>query len=199
MKIKMSKHGKGDSRYKTKFLWFPKIFDGVWYWLETVTIRQVYLPGLFTMVWYDFCLSNPKSGLPISIHPIEEKDTRDFYYLNGKKVFYDVDTIEKTVLRFVNKGVYQTKIITTESPSVVIWSKTRECLVGGKGQPEALEIVNDGSGGLKTTYDNNISISLQNRSELTESDVKAINESEGIVVTNATYGKPYFRFGFIPN
>ena len=34
---------------------------------------------------------------------------------------------------------------------------------------------------------------------LTESDVKEINESEGIIVTNATYGKPYFRFGFIPN
>ena len=35
--------------------------------------------------------------------------------------------------------------------------------------------------------------------KLTEFDVKEINESEGIVVTNATYGKPYFRFGFIPN
>ena len=108
------------------------------------------------------------------------------------------ETIQETVTRFINKGVYQTKIISTELPSVVIWSKTRKCLVGGKDQPDALEIVDDGSG-KKATYDNNVFISLQNRSELTESDVKEINESDGIIVTNATYGKPYFRFGFIPN
>ena len=106
------------------------------------------------------------------------------------------ETIKETITRFINKGVYQTKIIPTESPSVVIWSKTRKCLVGGK---DTLEVVDTGNGNLKATYDNNIFISLQNRSELTESDVKEINESEGIIVTNATYGKPYFRFGFIPN
>ena len=109
------------------------------------------------------------------------------------------ETIQETVTRFINKGVYQTKITSTESPSVVIWSKTRKCLVGGKDQPHTLEVVVDTDGNKKATYDNNIFISLQNRSELTESDVKEINESEGIVVTNATYGKPYFRFGFIPN
>jgi hypothetical protein len=108
------------------------------------------------------------------------------------------ETIQGTVTRFINKGVYQTKIISTESPSVVIWSKTRKCLVGGKDQPDTPEVVDDGNGNLKVTYDNNIIISLQNRSELTESDIKEINESEGIVVTNATYGKPYFRYGFIP-
>ena len=109
------------------------------------------------------------------------------------------ETIQETITRFINKGVYQTKIISTESPSVVIWSKTRKCLVGGKDQPPTLEVVDDGSGNKKVTYDNNIFISLQNRTELTESDVKEINESEGIVVTTATYGKPYFRFGFIPH
>ena len=108
------------------------------------------------------------------------------------------ETIQETVTRFINKGVYQTKIITTEVPSVVIWSKTRKCLVGGKYQPDPLELVDDGNGNLKVTVDNNIFISLQCRSELTESDVKEINESEGIIVTNVTYGKPYFRFGFIP-
>ena len=111
----------------------------------------------------------------------------------------NIEMIQETVTRFINKGVYQTKIISTELPSVVIWSKTRKCLVGGKDQPNPLEIVDNGNEGKKATYDNNIFISLQNRSELTEFDVKEINESEGIVVTNATYGKPYFRFGFIPN
>jgi len=111
----------------------------------------------------------------------------------------EIETIQETITRFINKGVHQTKIITTNSPSVVIWSKTRKCLVGGKGQPCSLEVIDDGNGNLKATFDNNIFISLQNRSELSESDVKEINESEGIIVTNATYGKPYFRYGFIPN
>ena len=109
------------------------------------------------------------------------------------------ETIQETVTRFINKGVYQTKITSTESPSVVIWSKTRKCLVGGKDQPNSLEVIDDGNGNPKATYENNIFISLQNRSELSEFDVKEINESEGIIVTNVTYGKPYFRCGFIPN
>ena len=73
------------------------------------------------------------------------------------------ETLQETVTRFINEGVYQTKIITTELPSVVIWSKTRKCLVGGKDQPDSLEIVVDGEGNQKATYDNNIFISLQNR------------------------------------
>ena len=111
----------------------------------------------------------------------------------------EIETIQETITRFINKGVYQTKIIPTESPSVVIWSKTRKCLVGGKDQPESFELIYDDKGILNLTIKNNIFIYLQNRSELNESDVKEINESEGIIVTNATYGKPYFRYGFIPN
>ena len=110
----------------------------------------------------------------------------------------EIETLQETLTRFINKGVHQTKIITTNSPSVVIWSKTRKCLVGGRDQPNSLEVIDDGNGNLKATYENNIFISLQNRSELSEFDVKEINESEGIIVTNATYGKPYFRYGFIP-
>lgn len=106
-------------------------------------------------------------------------------------------TIQETVNRFINKGIYQTKIIPTELPSIVIWSKTRKCLVSGKNQPDSLEIINDCNGNLRLTNENNVFISLQNRSKLTESDVKEINESEGIVVTNVT-SKDYFRFGFIP-
>ena len=50
----------GEYRYKTKFLWFPKRFDGGWYWLETITIRQVYLyHGVLKRGWSDICLLNP--------------------------------------------------------------------------------------------------------------------------------------------
>jgi DNA integrity scanning protein DisA with diadenylate cyclase activity len=121
------------------------------------------------------------------------------YQLLLQDIVDNKETIQETVTRFINKGVYQTKITPTELSSAVIWSKTRKCLVGSKYQPNPLEVVEDVNGNLHATYDNNVFISLQNRSELTESDVREINESEGIVVTNATYGKPYFRFGFIPN
>ena len=70
MKINRPKHH--DNRYKTKFLWLPKRFDGGWYWLEEVTIRQIYLYLGLRPGWYDVCLSNPKSGLPISVDPIKK-------------------------------------------------------------------------------------------------------------------------------
>jgi hypothetical protein len=61
----------GETRYKTKFLWLPQKFGNVWLWLETVTVRQIYLSrGMLIPGWYDVCLSNPESGLPVSIHPI---------------------------------------------------------------------------------------------------------------------------------
>jgi hypothetical protein len=66
----------GDYRYKTKFLWIPKRFDAGWYWLETVTIRQIYFYHGLIPGWYDICLSNPKSGLPISIDPIIKNQTK---------------------------------------------------------------------------------------------------------------------------
>jgi hypothetical protein len=182
--MKINRPKDGDYRYKTKFLWFPKRFDSGWYWLETVTIRQIYFyHGTGVPGWCDVCLSDSKTELPLNL-PQEPENNNE--------------PLNQTLKRFIDKGVHQTKIILTESPSVVTWSKTRKCLVGGKYQPDALEVFDDGNGNLKLTVDNNILISLQNRSELTQSDVNEINESEGIVVTNATYGKPYFRYGFIP-
>ena len=40
-------------------------------------------------------------------------------------------------------------------------------------------------------------ISLHIRTELTQQDIEEINNSDGIIVTNKVYGKPYFRYGFI--
>lgn len=56
----------GDYRYKTEFALLPKRFNGVIAWLETVTIRQVYLSEgiLFNPGWVDVCLSNPLTGNP---------------------------------------------------------------------------------------------------------------------------------------
>jgi hypothetical protein len=79
-----------------------------------------------------------------------------------KNVEFIHEPIEETLTRFINKGVHQTKIITTISPSLVLWSKSRKCLVGGKGQPSSLEVINDGNGNLRASYENNEFISLQN-------------------------------------
>ena len=63
-KMRINRPKDGEYRYKTKFLWFPKRFDGGWYWLETVTIRQVYLyHGVVKRGWANVCLSNPKEEL----------------------------------------------------------------------------------------------------------------------------------------
>ena len=72
MRVKKPKYY--EDRLVTKFLWFPKRFDGVWVWLETVTIRQRYCPpSWYACGWTDVCLSNPDSGFPISIDPIKPK------------------------------------------------------------------------------------------------------------------------------
>jgi hypothetical protein len=105
------------------------------------------------------------------------------------------ESIEETKLRFINKGIYENKIITTLLPSVVIWNKRKKCLVSGK---DTLDICTDNNGNYILTYNNNVFISLQNRSELTKLDIDEINNSNGIIITNKTYGKQYYRYGFIP-
>ncbi len=87
--MRISKPKDGDYRYITKFLWIPKRFNGTWMWLETVTIRQVYL-GLFGMsyfTWIDVCLSNPFTGYPENFETMigdrllnQRMDKRGKYY-----------------------------------------------------------------------------------------------------------------------
>ena len=61
-------------RYVTKFLWFPKLINGEWIWLEKVTIRQAYLLVFGVGTWCDVCLSNPLTGLPIELDPPMSSD-----------------------------------------------------------------------------------------------------------------------------
>ncbi|MFA5152822.1 MAG: hypothetical protein WC554_09705 [Clostridia bacterium] len=65
--MKIIKPKDGDYRLKTKFLWWPKRFNGIWIWFETVTIRQVYL-GLFGFSmwrWCDVCLWDLEKDQPL--------------------------------------------------------------------------------------------------------------------------------------
>jgi len=102
--------------------------------------------------------------------------------------------METLIKKYVDAGVFQNKIIVSSLPSVCTWSLSRKCLVGENGI-EPLEVLDDGNGNKRLSNENNRLVSMQNRAEI---NVDEINNSKGIIISNATYGKPYFRFGFIP-
>jgi hypothetical protein len=105
--------------------------------------------------------------------------------------------MNELVEKYVKVGVHRNKIITTKQPSVVNWSLSRKCIVGKNGI-EALEVIDDGNGN-RLSYENNRMVSMLIRTELTKNDIDEINNSEGIICTDALYGRKGFRYGFIPS
>lgn len=103
--------------------------------------------------------------------------------------------MKELIKKYLKAGVHQSKIIITEQPSVVIWSISRKCIVGENGI-NPLEIIEDENGNMRTSYENNIMVSMLIRTVLTKEDIDEINNSNGIICTNAKDG---FRFGFIPS
>ena len=100
--------------------------------------------------------------------------------------------------KYLQLGIKNEKIIETEMPSVVIWSLSRKRIVGGKGQEPALEIITQPDGNARISYENNRYVTMQLHKEGVI-PVNKINQSDGIIVTDKTYGLPYYRFGYIPN
>lgn len=100
--------------------------------------------------------------------------------------------------KYLQLGIKDEKIIETEMPSVVIWSLSRKCIVGGTGQEPALEVIKLSDGNAKTSYENNRIVTMQVH-KAGVIPVNKINQSDGIIVTDKTYGLPYYRFGYIPN
>lgn len=118
-----------------------------------------------------------------------------------KKIRQSVENVKHSALvaKYIYLGVKRDKLYITVNPSVAIWSLTRKCMVGGRGQPEALEAVKDSNGNYYSSYANNRTVTLQVRNKITPELVEEINNSEGIVVTSETYGGQYeYRFAFIP-
>ena len=105
---------------------------------------------------------------------------------------------KELIEKYVLAGVHQNKIITTKNPSVVNWSLSRKCIVSENGI-KPLEVIDDGKGNKRLSYENNRIISMQIRTELTKDDVEEINNSNGIICTDALYGREGFRYGFIPS
>ena len=106
--------------------------------------------------------------------------------------------MKELVEKYVKSGVYRNKIITTKQPSVVNWSLSRKCIVGENGI-EPLEVIDDENGNKRLSYENNRMVSMLIRTELTKEDIDEINNSDGIICTNALYGREGFRYGFIPS
>ena len=105
-----------------------------------------------------------------------------------------------TVLKekYLKVGVHQNKLITTIQPSVVNWSLSRKCIVGGETGIEPLEVIYDENSNGKLSFENNRLVSMQIRTELTKEDIDEINKSNGIICTDVLYGREGFRYGFIP-
>lgn len=99
---------------------------------------------------------------------------------------------------YMELGIKPEKIIETEMPSAVIWSLSRKCIVGGKGQEPTFEIIKQPDGNYIISYENNRMVTMQLHKEGLI-PVNKINQSDGIIVTGKTYGLPYYRFGYIPN
>jgi len=100
--------------------------------------------------------------------------------------------------KYLQLGIKDEKIIETEMPSVVIWSLNRKCIVGGTGQQPALEVIKQPDGNSRISYENNRYVTM-NHHEEGLIPVNKINQSDGIIVTDKTYGLPYYRFGYIQN
>ena len=106
--------------------------------------------------------------------------------------------MKELVEKYVKAGVHQNKIITTKQPSVVNWSLTRKWIVGENGI-SPLEVIDDDNGNKRLSYENNRMVSMLVRTELTKEDIDEINNSNGIICTDALYGREGFRYGFIPS
>jgi len=107
--------------------------------------------------------------------------------------------MKELVEKYLKYGVHQNKIITTKQPSVVNWSLSRKCIVSGDTGIEPLEVIYDENGDGKLSFENNRLVNMQIRTELTKEDIDQINNSEGIICTDALYGREGFRYGFIPS
>lgn len=106
--------------------------------------------------------------------------------------------MENLIKKYTDLGIDVDKIITTTQPSIVTWSKSRKCLIGGDTGIESLELIDDGNGNMRISYENNVMVSLQIRTELSADEINNINNSAGIICTDALYGKEGFRYGYVP-
>lgn len=106
----------------------------------------------------------------------------------------EIESLSKESDRYVQLGIDAEKIITTELPSVVVWSLTRKRIVSG---PDVYELIELPDGSHTLSVDNNRLVSLQCYSEISEDLLNYMKDSEGIIVTDQ-HRPGIYKFGLIP-
>lgn len=102
----------------------------------------------------------------------ETKDEKKKNMLHDPAIMEQGPPIEEVINYYVRQGVKREKIYTTKEPSIYLWTN-------GVQAPQV--------------------VSLEVYSNLSPKLVDKINNSGGIIVTNAVHKNTgYFRFGFIP-
>ena len=104
---------------------------------------------------------------------------------------------EEVLVKYVSLGIDPDKIVIAEGASF-LWSISRMCLVGGKDQPPALELVTKQNGKKILTYENNRIVNMKTFLEITPEEVKKINSGPGIIASTWTYNENVYRYDFIP-
>ena len=106
----------------------------------------------------------------------------------------DKDLIKK----YTDLGIKKEKLFVINSPTVV-WSKTKNCLL--TGLPDGFDVsYKDGKMEYYAKdYKNNIHLSVKSYDNISVDMITKINNSNGIVIYGETYGKPHYRFDFIPD
>lgn len=103
---------------------------------------------------------------------------------------------EKTKLieKYTKLGINSNKIIVT-TRSIVLWSLMKKQIIDYKESSELIKNRNL----LRFSQEKSRTVNLELHPNISKKDVIKINESEGIIVSTVTYGKPYYRYGFIPS
>jgi hypothetical protein len=139
-------------------------------------------------------------GLNVNVEPKGEVEFINITIAIGKSSDFNAEEshMKELVEKYIKAGVHQNKIITTKQPCCVKWSLSRKCIVGENGI-ESLEFIDDENGNKRLSYENNRLVFMSVKAELTKEDIDEINNSNGIICTDALYGREGFRYGFIPS
>lgn len=107
--------------------------------------------------------------------------------------------MKQLINNYTKLGINKDKILITKSPSVCMWSLTKKCIVGeNEYEDDVLELLDDGNGGQMLSYKMIRTVCTQMYSEIPPHEVIKINNSNGIIISGALYGHPYYRYAYIP-
>jgi hypothetical protein len=112
---------------------------------------------------------------------------------------------ERLIKKYTDLGIKRDKIFISKMPSIATWSLSKGCLVNEDNSGDVYDLIPTNDGNFELSMDNNRTVSMSayelgNPETMKFIDVEKINNSEGIIITGATYGKENrLRYGFVPH